>query len=150
MKKLVFLIIVVLFSLQMKSQSSIGINTTYIGAYGLQGEVSFESYFSKRFTIGFKVGSNFKEYSSYKMGIRYGVWHHHRTKVQLGLDLGHLQYQKEGLQTSSGYRTLEFSAGIRQSFSKKIDGLAEFGIMNKEIASQPTPIILRLGLGYTF
>ncbi|MBK9737717.1 MAG: hypothetical protein IPO92_23355 [Saprospiraceae bacterium] len=119
MKKLIIIILVVISCNNIRSQSSIGLNATFIGAYGIQQEVSLETIFFKNLNIGFRLGTNFKQYSSYKFGMRYNLWHHNKTNVQCGLDLGHLQY---GSQTKQGYRTIDLLIGIRQSFQIKLKG----------------------------
>lgn len=148
MKKLVLIILVVLSFKNIRSQSSIGLNASFIGSYGIQQEVSLETNFLKKLNVGFRLGTNFNEYSSYKFGMRYNLWHYNKTNVQCGFDLGHLQYKKEGSQTKQGYRTIDLLIGIRQSFSNKIEGIGEIGLSNKEFTSDPIPLILRIGLAY--
>jgi hypothetical protein len=147
MKK-ILLILSLAICTSLTGQSTIGINETYIGAYGLQHELHIASHLADKFQISLKMGTNFKKYSSYKMGLRYSLFNIKSTKFNLGCDVGHLQYTFDNEVKKQGYRTFELNTGVQYDISKNLNGVFEIGIMNKEFSSDPTPVILRLGLGY--
>lgn len=130
------------------SQSFIGTNTTYLGTYGLQQELTFVSQFYKSLHLDIKVGSNFKSYSTYKFGLRYDLIALTKAKFQIGLDLGHLKYKQFGIQTYEQFRTFELLAGASYNIFSRIEGVAEIGVMNKQFTTEPIPLLMRLGLRY--
>ena len=130
------------------SQSTIGLNGTYLGAYGLQHEISVETQFSKNIILGIKAGTNFNKYSTYKMGFRYKVAMGDKSSLQFGFDVGHLQNKHQIKEAQISFRTLEILAGYRISISNKPSVIAEIGIMNREAPSEPLPVLFRIGLNY--
>lgn len=148
MKTVSFVLFCFIYSQILFSQSSIGTNTTYLGAYGLQQELSVGSQFYKKLHFDIRVGTNFKSYSTYKFGLRYDLIALTKTKFRIGLDLGHLKYKQFGIQTYEQFRTFELLAGASYNFYSRIEGVAELGVMNKQFSTEPTPLLMRLGLRY--
>ncbi len=130
------------------SQSFIGTNTTFLGAYGLQQELSVGSQFYKKLHLDIRVGSNFKSYSTYKFGLRYDLITLTKAKFQVGVDLGHLKYKQFGLQTYEQFRTFELLAGASYNFYRRIEGVTEIGVMNGQFSTESTSLLMRLGLRY--